>query len=136
VATALKLAILWLFCKELLLRAVGSSRLSAIDKILLGYRKERMGLAKSLQGRIIYSAAIWQHARQSGAYARSVTGIVLHLAKFAAEVKASGLGMEERLRKRKLNPSLAPEETERWRMVWNEVSRAGENRCADTSGGL
>jgi hypothetical protein len=122
--------------QELLLRAAGSSRLSAVNKILLGYRKERIGLAKSLRGRMIFSAAIWRHARQSGAYARAVTDIALHLTKFAAEVMASGLGMEEWLLKRKLNSPITPEEAEQWHRVWSEVSRASENRRADTSGGL
>jgi len=115
--------------QELLLRAAASSRLSAVNKILLGYRKERIHLAKSLHGRMIYSAAIWRHARQSGAYARAVTGIVLHLTKFAAEVIASGLGVEEWLLKRKLNSSITPEEAEQWHMVWSEMSRASENRA-------
>jgi len=122
--------------QELLLRAAGSSRFSAVGKILLGYRKERLGLAKSLRGRMIYSAAIWRHARQSGAYARAVTDIFLHLTKFAAEVTASGVGAEEWLLKQKLNSSLTPEEAEQWHMVWSEMSRANENRCPDASGGL
>lgn len=122
--------------QELLLRAAESSRFSAVNKILLGYRKERIGLAKSIQGRMIYSAAIWRHARQSGAYARAVTDTVLHLTKFAAEVTASGLGMEEWLLKQKLNSSLTPEEADQWRMVWSRMSRASENRCADASGSL
>jgi glycosyltransferase involved in cell wall biosynthesis len=122
--------------QELLLRAGGSSRFSAVGKILLGYRKERLGLAKSLRGRMIYSAAIWRHARQSGAYARAVTDIFLHLTKFAAEVTASGVGAEEWLLKQKLNSSLTPEEAEQWHMVWSEMSRANENRCPDASGGL
>jgi glycosyltransferase involved in cell wall biosynthesis len=122
--------------QELLLRAGGSSRFSAVGKILLGYRKERLGLAKSLRGRMIYSAAIWRHAQQSGAYARAVTDIFLHLTKFAAEVTASGVGAEEWLLKQKLNSSLTPEEAEQWHMVWSEMSRANENRCPDASGGL
>ena len=122
--------------QELLLRAAGSSRFSAVGKILLGYRKERLGLAKSLRGRMIYSAAIWRHAQQSGAYARAVTDIFLHLTKFAAEVTASGVGAEEWLLKQKLNSSLTPEEAEQWHMVWSEMSRANENRCPDASGGL
>jgi hypothetical protein len=65
---------------------------------------------------MIYSAAIWRHARQSGAYARAVTDIVLHLTKFVAEVTASGLGLEEWLLKRKLKSSITPEEAEQWRM--------------------
>lgn len=122
--------------QELLLRAARSSRFSAVGKILLGYRKERLGLAKSLRGRMIYSAAILRHARLSGAYARAVTDIFLHLTKFAAEVTASGVGAEEWLLKQKLNSSLTPEEAEQWHMVWSEMSRANENRCPDASGGL
>ena len=122
--------------QELLLRAAGSSRFSAVGKILLGYRKERLGLAKSLRGRMIYSAAIWRHARQSGAYARAVKDIFLHLTKFAAEVTASGVGAEEWLLKQKLNSSLTPEEAKQWRMVWGEMSRASKKRCPDASGGL
>lgn len=110
--------------QELLLRSAGSSRFAAVDKILLGYRKERMGLAKSIRGRMIYSAAIWRHARQSGAYARAVTNIARHFAKFTAEVMASALGMEEWLIKRKLNSPIKTEEAEHWRRIWSEVSRA------------
>jgi len=122
--------------QELLLRAVGSSRFAAVNKILLGYRKEHLDLAKSLRGRMIYSAAIWRHARRSGAYVRAVTDIALHLTKFAAEVAAVGLGAEEWLLKQKLNSSLTPEEVEQWHMVWSETSRASENRHQDASGAL
>jgi glycosyltransferase involved in cell wall biosynthesis len=122
--------------QELLLRAAGSSRFAAVNKILLGYRKERIGLGKSLRGRMIFSAAIWRHAQQSGAYARAATDIALQLAKFAADAIATGLGSEEWLLKQKLNSSLAPEEAEQWRRVWREVSRASEKRRADTSGAL
>jgi len=122
--------------QELLLRAAGSSRFAAVDKILLGYRKERLGLAKSLRGRMIYSAAIWRHAQRSGAYTRAVTGIALQLTKFVADVAATGVGAEEWLLKQKLNSSLASEEAEQWRMVWSEMSRASEIRRPDASGAL
>lgn len=121
--------------QELLLRAAGSSRFAAVNKILLGYRKERLSLAKSLRGRMIYSAAIWRHARQSGTYARAVMDTALQLAKFAADAVATGLGAEEWLLKQKLISPLTPEEAEQWRMVWSEMSRASENRRPDASGG-
>ena len=112
--------------QELLLRAADFSRFAAVDKILLGYRKERVGLLKSIQGRLIYSHAIWRHARQSGTYVRMAIDIGLHFVKFAAEVAAAGLGAEEWLLKQKLLSSLTPEEAARWRMIWSDVSNANE----------
>jgi len=113
--------------QELLLRSAASSRFAAVDKILLGYRKERMDISKSIRGRTLYSRAIWRHARRSGAYARSVAGILLHFSKAAAEIAATGLGAEEWLLKRKL-PSLTPEDAAQWRAVWSEMTNTNNGR--------
>ncbi len=113
--------------QDLLLRSAASSRFAAVDKILLGYRKERMDIQKSIRGRALYSRAIWQHARHSGAYARAVSGILLHFSKVAAEIAATGLGAEEWLLKRKL-PPLTPEEAAQWRAVWSEMTNTSNDR--------
>jgi glycosyltransferase involved in cell wall biosynthesis len=113
--------------QELLLRTVATSRFAAVDKILLGYRKERIGLAKSFYGRVLYSRVIWRHARQSGTYGPAVTDIALHFSKSAAELVATGFGAEEWLLKQKLNSSWTPEETAQWNMVWSNISNANEN---------
>jgi glycosyltransferase involved in cell wall biosynthesis len=113
--------------QELLLRAAASSHFAAIDKILLGYRKERINLSKSIRERTLFSRAIWRHAQQSGAYARAVTDIALQLAKFAADAVATGLGAEEWLLKQKLISPLTPDEAAQWRRIWSDISNANEN---------
>jgi len=114
--------------QELLLRSAASSRFAAVGKILLGYRKERMDISKSIRGRALYSRAVWRHARYSGAYARAAAGSLLHFSKVAAEIAAIGLGAEEWLLKRKLPSSLTPEKAARWRAVWNDMSNTGDDR--------
>jgi glycosyltransferase involved in cell wall biosynthesis len=107
--------------QELLLRAAASSRFAAIDKILLGYRKEHISLSKSIQGRMLFSRAVWQHARRSKDQARAAAQIMVNLGKFAAETAAIGLGAEEWLLKQKFVSLLTREETTRWRAVWNDM---------------
>jgi glycosyltransferase involved in cell wall biosynthesis len=113
--------------QELLLRSAASSHFAGVDKILLGYRKERINLSKSIRERTLFSRAIWRHAQQSGAYARAVTDIALQLAKFAADAVATGLGAEEWLLKQKLISPLTPEEAAQWRRVWRDISNTNEN---------
>ena len=113
--------------QELLLRAAASSRFASVDKILLGYRKESLGLSKSIAGRIVYSRAVWRQARQSGDYPRAAAGIALHFVKYATEVAVSGVGAEQWLLRRKYRQSPSAEETAQWRKIWNEISSPQKN---------
>lgn len=113
--------------QELLLRTAAFSRFAAIDKLLLGYRKEHISLSKSMHGRMLYSRAVWKHARQSGGQTYAVAQIALHFTKLATETAAMSFGAEEWLLKQKLE-SLTPEEATRWRAVWDEISHANENQ--------
>lgn len=115
--------------QELLLRAVPTSYLSAVDKILLGYRQESVKLSNSIKGRFLFSCAVWHNAHRSGQYARAMKFTLLHILKFGAEVAAVmlGAGVEKFLiKKRYLR--VPAEEITRWRSVWNEMTDAGENR--------
>ena len=112
--------------QELLVRAAEGSCFASIDEILLGYRKERTSLSKSGRGRLLFSRAVWRHARKSGAQARAAVQIAKQLAKFTAEVGAVGAGAEEWLSRRKFGVSLDPDDVRRWQDVWADSHRCGQ----------
>ena len=107
---------------DLLIRSASFSRFAAADKILLGYRKERVRLAKSFDGRVIFSKAIWRDAKCSGRYAQAATEIALHFARFGLEAAAITLGAEEWWLRQKLRSSLTPEQINRWQAVWSAAT--------------
>lgn len=113
--------------QELLLRTAACSRFATVDKILLGYRKERISLSKGFWGRLTYSRIIWRHARQSGAFARAAAEIGIHFVKFIPEIAAIIIGVDEWLLKQKFLFSMTLEETARWRTIWNAISSKIEN---------
>ena len=109
--------------QELLLRTAACSRFATVDKILLGYRKERMDILKNFYGRVLYTGVILRHARQSRAYLSVAVETALQIAKSVAELVAVGVGAEEWLLKQKLVPS-TPDDVKQWRLIWDQTSRS------------
>lgn len=107
--------------QELLLRAAATSYFSAVDKILLGYRQERLKLSNSMKGRFLFCRAVWRDAQGTEQYAKATKRTLLHVLKFGAEATAVTLGAEEFLIKSRYLP-LEPEDVAGWCDVWREMT--------------
>jgi glycosyltransferase involved in cell wall biosynthesis len=107
--------------QELLLRAAATSHFSAVDRILLGYRQERLGLMKSFRGRVQYAGALWRQGQRTKNRARSMKAIVAQSVKFFAEAALIGLGSQDLLVNRKYL-EVSKSELDRWRSIWNAVN--------------
>lgn len=106
--------------QELLLRAVPSSRISVVEKILLGYRHERIKLSASARGRFLFTRAIWREARGARQHGRAMMHSVMEVVKFGAECAVVNVGAEQVLLKRRYLP-VPPDEITRWRDVWTKI---------------
>lgn len=108
--------------QDLLLRTAASSRFAAVDKILLGYRKERIHFTKNLLARTNRSRALWRYAVQADGHRRAAKEIAASFAEFAADIVTIGLGGGERLLHEKIPPLSNPEDIAKWHEVWRSVS--------------
>lgn len=108
--------------QELLLRTAKHSRFAAIDRILLGYRKDAINLSKSARGRLLYSRALWRQIGKSGGKHRVIAHVARHIAIFSADALATGVRAEEWLLRRKIVAELAGAEAAQWRAVWDDVN--------------
>ena len=111
--------------QELLLRTAKHSRFAAIDRILLGYRKDTINLSKSARGRLLYLRALWRQTGKSGGKHRAIAYVARHIAIFSADALAIGVRAEEWLLQRKIIAELTGEEAAQWRALWDGVNAAG-----------
>jgi glycosyltransferase involved in cell wall biosynthesis len=113
--------------QELLLRTFRHSRFGSTTEVLVGYRQDRLSLAKSLQGRRLFAAALLRNARVHGNYADALQGVVRHGVKAAADVAAAGLGLQGARQRRRLLP-VPPETLQVWTQLAGELglTKAGE----------
>lgn len=88
----------------LLLRSHAHSRFGAIPDILVGYRQDRLNLAKMLRGRRLFAGALMHHARDSGHYGLALKGIALHAAKALGDAVALSSGLGGVAQRRRLAP--------------------------------
>jgi glycosyltransferase involved in cell wall biosynthesis len=113
--------------QELLLRTAPHSRFAAIDKILLGYRKDGINLSKSARGRLLFSRALWRQAGKSVGKARAIVQIARQIAIFGADAVAIMLGAEEWLLRRKVVAPLTKEEIVRWQALWRDMGEDNDS---------
>lgn len=112
----------WAGDQDLLLRTQQFSRFAAVDKILLGYRREYISPSKRWRGHFSYSRAIWRYAKQSGERRRAAKKIYGFFRIFALDMVRIAFGAGDRLLKQRTPPLTNPEELDRWRTVWAAVS--------------
>ncbi len=79
----------------MLLRAAATSRFSAVDKFLLGYRQEDLKPRKSIKGRVLYSNAAWRREEVRAIRSAPCGHTLAQVSKFAVEAVAIGLGVQE-----------------------------------------
>jgi glycosyltransferase involved in cell wall biosynthesis len=113
--------------QELLLRTHRRSRFGATRDVLLGYRQDRLSLAKSLTGRRLFAAAAMRDARVHGEYAGALSGVLRHGVKAAVDVATVGLGLQAMRQRGRLQP--VPDETlQAWTQLAGELGLSNSGK--------
>lgn len=107
--------------QDLLLRSYRESRFGNVSCILLGYREERLDLAKLLTSRLFFAVSLWREFRLRGqpfTAARAAAGQGLRA---TVDTIAISTRLDHRLlRHRALPASIS--ELEEWKQVWSQLS--------------
>jgi glycosyltransferase involved in cell wall biosynthesis len=90
--------------QDLLLRSFRHSRLAALDKVLLGYRQDRLALKKLLPGRVTSIGSAWRNGVVAGEALPALAGIANHAAKGILDVATLTLGLNRQMQMRRLKP--------------------------------
>jgi glycosyltransferase involved in cell wall biosynthesis len=100
--------------QDLLLRTFRHSRFSTLDEVLVGYRQDRLYLAKMLRGRRVFIGSLWRHARRSREYLPALDGIAVHVFKGGMDIATIGLGFNRLVQQNRLEP-VQPMVAKQWR---------------------
>jgi glycosyltransferase involved in cell wall biosynthesis len=90
--------------QDLLLRSFRHSRLGGIDKVLLGYRQDRLALKKLIPGRATFARSAWRNGVATGDFLPALAGIADHAAKGMTDVATLALGLHRQMQLRRLKP--------------------------------
>jgi glycosyltransferase involved in cell wall biosynthesis len=90
--------------QDLLLRSFRHSRLGGLDKVLLGYRQDRLALKKLLPGRATFAGSAWRNGLATGELLPALAGIADHAAKGVTDVATLALGLHRQMQLRRLKP--------------------------------
>jgi hypothetical protein len=118
--------------QELLLRSMATSCFGAVEGILLGYRQERIQLAKVLMGRRLFAGALWRAGKRNQQRLSAISAITVQMMKGAIDTLTIGLGLHKMILWRRYRPPTA-DECSTWMETWAEL--AGNERddqsCAE-----
>jgi len=103
--------------QDLLLRSFDSSCFACLDRTLLGYRRARRTLWKSLVGRAYFSRSIARESWRRRAWLAGCAGLVAQGAKSLADLLTVPFGMDGWLRGRS-GAAMSANELEEWEMIW------------------
>ncbi|MCC6473470.1 MAG: glycosyltransferase family 2 protein [Burkholderiales bacterium] len=107
--------------QDLLRRAWRESRYAALAEPLVGYRQERLSLAKSFGSRLAVARSILADARRNGRWVNAAGAVAAQGARVLADSLAIATGLERRILRHRFLP-LAPHEAARWTEVYRAVS--------------
>jgi glycosyltransferase involved in cell wall biosynthesis len=102
--------------QDLLLRSFRHSRLGGLDKILLGYRQDRLSLKKLLPGRATFAGSAWRNGLATGELLPALAGIANHAVKGTADVATLALGLDRQMQLKRLKPVSAATQQE-WQQL-------------------
>jgi glycosyltransferase involved in cell wall biosynthesis len=103
--------------QDLLLRSFRYSRFSNVPEILLGYREERISLAKSLPGRSHYASSVVRDCMRRKRPLLALFAVLEQLAKGVLDGIAVGTGLQHLLLSHRARP-LSSAEVQAWNEVW------------------
>jgi glycosyltransferase involved in cell wall biosynthesis len=99
--------------QELLLRSFRHSRLGGLDKVLVGYRQDRLALKKLLPGRATFMGLAWRHGMARGEALPALGGIATHTAKGIVDIATLALGLNRQMQLKRLKP-ISPAVRREW----------------------
>lgn len=116
--------------QDLLLRTWQGSRFAALPEILLGYRMEKISVAKSASGRWAYCCRLTEQVRDRSSAVRAVKGMTVHGMALARDLILDLGGIMNRQTRRSFD---AADEsiTHQWQTVW---ARLGGGRVCPEQG--
>jgi hypothetical protein len=117
--------------QDLLLRSFRHSKLGGLDKVLLGYRQDRLTLKKLLPGRATFIGSAWRNGMATGEVLSALGGIAIHTAKSAVDVATLGLGLNRHMQLKRLRP-VSPAIEREWQQLQSDL--AGSPRSEGNAG--
>ena len=90
--------------QDLLLRSFRHSRFGGLDKVLLGYRQDRLALSKLIPGRATFIASAWRNGMAMREALPALAGIANQTAKGVADVATLALGLNRQMQQKRLKP--------------------------------
>lgn len=105
--------------QELLRRAFRESRYAALAEPLVGYRQDRVSIAKSWRGRRFASRSILQLARRERELLRGWGAVTVQAMKALADTLAIVTGLERTVLRHRAAPC-RPGQAERWDQIWRD----------------
>jgi len=115
---------------DLLWRSHATSRFACLPEILLGYRQERLSLAKTLATRNQVAQAALNFGKAHGEHLRPLFASMQQLAKAGVDALAILTGLHYRLLRHRALP-VAIREYEQWRQLWQRLNTESKTRCAE-----
>jgi glycosyltransferase involved in cell wall biosynthesis len=103
--------------QELLLRTYKQSRFAGMEEVLLGYREDRIALAKICRGRRNHVKALVRRFWAEGCYLRMFAAVLGHSARLIEDIVAVASGLNHRLLRQRATPAPAGV-TQDWQSVW------------------
>jgi glycosyltransferase involved in cell wall biosynthesis len=107
--------------QDLLLRSFRHSRFGGLERVLLGYRQDRLALRKLLPGRATFARSAWRNGIATGEVVSALTGIAIHAVKGMTDVTTLALGLNRQMQLRRLNP-VSPAIRQRWRTLQHDLA--------------
>ena len=117
--------------QDLLLRCFRHSKLGGLDKVLLGYRQDRLALKKLLPGRATFAKSAWRNGLAAGKVLPALAGIANHAAKGMLDIATLGLGLNRQMQLRRLK-SVSPAVEREWRQLQEDLT-ASSSRLNETA---
>ena len=107
--------------QDVLLRSFRSSKLGALDQVLLGYRQDRLALKKLIPGRTTFAKLAWRNGIATGGVFPALAGIANHAAKGMVDVATLGLGLNRQMQSRRYKP-VSPAVAQEWQRLQEKLS--------------
>jgi glycosyltransferase involved in cell wall biosynthesis len=115
--------------QELLLRTYRSSCFANVDRIILGYREQRIRLRRVIRGRRSWVCALWAEPAGTISACRAVGGTIEQIAKGMVDTLAVASGLEKSILCHRAQ-SVTWAENAAWNDVWASLSADGPRALA------
>lgn len=115
---------------ELLLRTLHTSKFAGLDRVLLGYRQDRLDLRKILPGRAALARSFWRYGLEGGEIWPALQGVAGQCLKGAIDIATVGVGINVSMQKKRLKP-VCDSTSVRWRSLQEKLRQARAPQCSE-----